>query len=65
MRVLLSGVEAKERDRVWLRNQTAGDLDERRIVEGIAGICPRLFLFDYRSLVAMGHRCCSLGGTCR
>jgi hypothetical protein len=33
----LASSEAKHKERVWLKNQTAGDIDETRIVDGLAG----------------------------
>ena len=35
--VVLEGAEAKERERVWLRNQLVGDLDDNKIVDGASG----------------------------
>ena len=37
LRAVVASAEAKERDRIWLRNQLGGDLDENRIVDGAAG----------------------------
>eukprot|EP01060_Flectonema_neradi_P029995 TRINITY_DN4267_c0_g1_i1.p1 TRINITY_DN4267_c0_g1~~TRINITY_DN4267_c0_g1_i1.p1 ORF type:complete len:1813 (+),score=366.76 TRINITY_DN4267_c0_g1_i1:45-5441(+) len=37
LRGLLETVEAKEKERIWLKNQMAGDLDDGRIVDGITG----------------------------
>eukprot|EP00048_Salpingoeca_helianthica_P001847 m.52144 g.52144 ORF g.52144 m.52144 type:complete len:1852 (-) comp11758_c0_seq1:56-5611(-) len=37
LRVLLSTLQAKGQERAWLRFQTAGDLDDGRIVEGLTG----------------------------
>eukprot|EP01121_Diplochlamys_sp_Union-15-3_P012402 TRINITY_DN3708_c0_g2_i1.p1 TRINITY_DN3708_c0_g2~~TRINITY_DN3708_c0_g2_i1.p1 ORF type:complete len:289 (-),score=42.41 TRINITY_DN3708_c0_g2_i1:22-888(-) len=38
VRVILEGMESKNRDnRVWTKNQTSGDLDESKLVEGITG----------------------------
>ena len=30
--VILESVEAKEKERVWIKNQTQGDLDDNRLV---------------------------------
>ena len=32
---MAAGLEAKQGDRVWLRNQTDGELDDSKIIEGI------------------------------
>ncbi|OZJ04703.1 hypothetical protein BZG36_02531 [Bifiguratus adelaidae] len=37
LRVILESLEAKNKERVWLKNQTSGDLDDTRIIEGITG----------------------------
>ena len=37
LRVLLQSREAKSAERVWLQRQTHGDLDESRLVDGVAG----------------------------
>lgn len=37
LRVVLEGVEAKAKERLWLTHQTTGDFDDRKIVEGITG----------------------------
>eukprot|EP00039_Didymoeca_costata_P004596 m.74562 g.74562 ORF g.74562 m.74562 type:complete len:1871 (+) comp12470_c0_seq4:171-5783(+) len=37
LRVILSGLEAKEEDRDWLRNQTDGDFDDNKLIEGLTG----------------------------
>ncbi|KAI9260188.1 AAA domain-containing protein [Sporodiniella umbellata] len=37
LRVILESVEAKEHERVWLKNQSSGDLDDKKIVEGLTG----------------------------
>ena len=38
LRVILEGVEAKAKERVWLPRQTSGDFDDTKLVEGITGI---------------------------
>ena len=35
---LAAGLEAKQGDRVWLKNQTDGELDDAKLVEGTLGI---------------------------
>jgi len=37
LRVVLEGAEAREKERVWLKNQTQGELDDARLVDGIVG----------------------------
>jgi len=37
MRIVLQSHEAKERERAWLKQQTHGELDDTRIVDGIVG----------------------------
>ena len=37
MRVALASRGARERERVWQRQQTSGELDDARIVDGVAG----------------------------
>ncbi|KAJ3266444.1 von Willebrand factor A domain-containing protein 8 [Borealophlyctis nickersoniae] len=37
LRVVLEGVQAREKERVWMRNQTDGELDDGKIVEGLTG----------------------------
>ena len=37
LRVILEGVEAKAKERVWMIHQSSGDFDDRKIVEGITG----------------------------
>jgi hypothetical protein len=37
LRVVLESVEAKEKERIWLRGQTSGELDDDRIVDGVIG----------------------------
>jgi hypothetical protein len=37
LKVVLDGLEAKEDERVWLRHQTEGDLDDSKLIEGITG----------------------------
>ena len=31
LRVILEGVEAKQHERVWLKNQSSGDFDDRKM----------------------------------
>ncbi|KAI7849218.1 AAA domain-containing protein [Circinella umbellata] len=37
LRVILESTEAKNKERVWLKNQTSGDLDDTKIIEGLTG----------------------------
>ncbi|KAI9301803.1 hypothetical protein BJ944DRAFT_233592, partial [Cunninghamella echinulata] len=37
LRVILESVEAKNKERVWLKNQASGDLDDTKIIEGLTG----------------------------
>ncbi|KAI8616388.1 AAA domain-containing protein [Chytriomyces sp. MP71] len=37
LRVILEGVKSREKERVWIKNQTIGELDDGKLVEGIAG----------------------------
>jgi von Willebrand factor A domain-containing protein 8 len=34
LRLMLNSLEARETERVWLRGQGVGDLDESRLIEG-------------------------------
>ena len=37
LKVVLEGAKAKEKERVWIKNQTIGELDDTKLVEGIIG----------------------------
>ena len=37
MRIMFEGMEAKEKERQWLKNQQTGDLDDNRLVDGATG----------------------------
>ncbi|TPX58575.1 hypothetical protein PhCBS80983_g03058 [Powellomyces hirtus] len=37
LKVILEGVQAREKERTWLHNQTDGELDEAKIIEGLTG----------------------------
>ncbi|KAI9366882.1 AAA domain-containing protein, partial [Zopfochytrium polystomum] len=37
LRVVLEATEAKNKERIWLRNQTTGDVDDTRLIEGVTG----------------------------
>ncbi|KAI5716999.1 hypothetical protein M8J76_015926 [Diaphorina citri] len=37
LRIILSSLQAKSHERHWTRNQTSGDLDDSRLIEGITG----------------------------
>lgn len=37
MRSILEGVAAREKERVWIKNQTHGELDDNRLIDGATG----------------------------
>lgn len=37
LRVILQSVEAKEKERSWIHNQTQGELDDNKLVDGVSG----------------------------
>ena len=37
LRAVLDSLESKEHERVWSKNQTVGDLDEQRLIDGLTG----------------------------
>ncbi|KAJ1560908.1 von Willebrand factor A domain-containing protein 8 [Cladochytrium tenue] len=37
LRVIFEATEAKNKERIWLRNQTTGDLDDTHLIEGVTG----------------------------
>lgn len=37
LRVILNSLQAKSKDRQWLRHQTSGELDDAKLIEGITG----------------------------
>ncbi len=37
LRVTLDGLEAKSNERVWMKNQVVGDIDDNRLIDGITG----------------------------
>ena len=37
LRVVLEGLEAKEKERVWVKNQNQGELDDNKLVDGFTG----------------------------
>ena len=37
LRVILDSLQARGKERVWLRNQTSGELDDSKLIEGLAG----------------------------
>ena len=37
IRAIIEGLEAKSKEREWLRNQTDGELDDNKLVEGLVG----------------------------
>lgn len=37
LRVILTGLQAKDKERLWMKNQTSGELDDAKIIEGLTG----------------------------
>lgn len=37
LRSVLEGLESKDRERVWYKNQTVGDLDDQKLIDGLTG----------------------------
>jgi hypothetical protein len=37
LRSILESLQAKSQDRTWLKNQTSGDLDDNRLIDGLTG----------------------------
>ena len=37
LRVILEGLEAREKERVWLKNMNQGELDDNKLVDGATG----------------------------
>ncbi|GBC05388.1 hypothetical protein RclHR1_00620028 [Rhizophagus clarus] len=37
LRVILESIEAKNKERVWLKNQSSGDVDDTKLIEGLTG----------------------------
>ncbi len=37
LKTIISGLQAKAKDRQWQKNQTSGELDDTRLIEGITG----------------------------
>ncbi|KAJ3293424.1 hypothetical protein HDU79_000368, partial [Rhizoclosmatium sp. JEL0117] len=37
LRAIIEATEAKNKERVWLRNQSTGDVDDTKLVEGVTG----------------------------
>ena len=37
LRVVLESLEARKNERTWLRNKDAGDLDDRKLIDGLTG----------------------------
>ena len=38
LRVTLEGLEAKQSERVWLKNQSTGDIDDNKIIDALTGM---------------------------
>lgn len=52
LRVVLQGLQAKSKERVWLRHQTSGDLDDGKLIEGKISklISQKYFYFVFLTL---------------
>ncbi|KAJ1553797.1 hypothetical protein HK096_006390, partial [Nowakowskiella sp. JEL0078] len=37
LRAILETIEAKNKERIWLKNQSFGDVDDNRLIEGVTG----------------------------
>lgn len=37
LRVILSSLQAKSKERFWLKHQTSGEIDDNKLIEGIVG----------------------------
>ncbi|CAG8551920.1 10698_t:CDS:10 [Diversispora eburnea] len=37
LRVILGSIEAKNKERIWLKNQSSGDVDDTKLIEGLTG----------------------------
>ncbi len=37
LKVILNNIQAKGKERQWIRHQTYGDLDDSKIIEGLTG----------------------------
>eukprot|EP00117_Sycon_ciliatum_P049088 scpid7831/ scgid4687/ Uncharacterized protein KIAA0564 homolog len=37
LKVVIEGLEAKQKDRSWTRHQTSGELDDNKLIEGLTG----------------------------
>ena len=37
LRVILESLQAKSLERIWLRHQTSGELDDAKLIEGLTG----------------------------
>jgi len=37
LRTILASLQAKSQDRTWLKNQTSGELDDNRLIDGLTG----------------------------
>ena len=55
--MIISGLQAKAKDRQWLKNQTSGELDDTKLIEGKLSIVRVYFstnvelAFDYKTAV--------------
>lgn len=37
LRIILNSLQAKSKERLWMRHQTSGELDDTKLVEGVTG----------------------------
>ncbi|CAG8748557.1 44625_t:CDS:10, partial [Gigaspora margarita] len=37
LHVILESIEAKDKERIWLKNQSSGDVDDTKLIEGLTG----------------------------
>lgn len=37
MKNIIDSLEAREKERLWAKHQTSGDLDDAKLIEGMAG----------------------------
>ena len=48
--MIISGLQAKAKDRQWLKNQTSGELDDTKLIEGRLCFISIHFFFEYQVL---------------
>ncbi|CAG8454960.1 7144_t:CDS:10 [Dentiscutata heterogama] len=37
LHIILESIEAKDKERIWLKNQSSGDVDDTKLIEGLTG----------------------------